>query len=580
MSVIKVLESTLSNKIAAGEVVERPASVVKELLENAIDAKANEIIIKIQEAGKKEIMISDNGVGMDKEDAVLAFSRHATSKITTDRDLFRIATLGFRGEALASIASVSEVDLDTSDGNNIGTHVEVRNGKVINVNPIGVNKGTTIRVKNLFYNTPARLKFLKSDNVEFSHVSDIVMKLSLAYPNISFTLYSDDKITFYSSGKGNVLEIISSLYGLEVAKNMNKFSGNNHNFTINGYTSSLGVSRSNKSGIITILNGRCIRLTAAINAIIEAYKTYLSDDRYPITVINVETDYSLVDVNVHPSKQEVRLSLENELKEIIYDSIKSVFMEKNIAPKVVNRDDNYIKPVQTSIALDNFTTSYVNNYSSDIKFNENLISEVREEYKESDESITKSRLSPIGQYIGKYIIASDGDSLYIVDQHAAAERINYEKFSLKFNDQSNWTYTDLLVPMMITLTRKESAILSEHLSLFSDLGITIDSFGEDSFRITSIPTWMREVDSNDYLNEIVEQVISNNKISLEDLRLKVISTLACKASLKANKVLSLMEMQILLNDLLKCNNPYTCPHGRPTTIIYSTSELDKLFKRT
>ena len=580
MSVIKVLESTLSNKIAAGEVVERPASVVKELLENAIDAKANKIIIKIQEAGKKEIMISDNGVGMDKEDAVLAFSRHATSKITTDRDLFRIATLGFRGEALASIASVSEVDLDTSDGSNIGTHVEVRNGKIINVNPIGVNKGTTIRVKNLFYNTPARLKFLKSDNVEFSHISDIVMKLALAYPNISFTLYSDDKITFYSSGKGNVLEIISSLYGLEVAKNMNAISGNNHNFTITGYTSSLGVSRSNKSGIITILNGRCIRLTAAINAIIEAYKTYLSDDRYPITVINVETDYSLVDVNVHPSKQEVRLSLENELKEIIYDSIKSVFMEKNIAPKVVNKDDNYIKPVQTSITLDSYTTPYVNNYSSDIKFNENLISEDTEEYKESDESITKSRLSPIGQYIGKYIIASDGDSLYIVDQHAAAERINYEKFSLKFNDQSNWAYTDLLVPMMITLTKKESAILSEHLSLFSDLGITIEEFGEDSFRITSIPTWMREVDSNDYLNEIVEQVISNNKISLDDLRLKVISTLACKASLKANKVLSLMEMQILLNDLLKCNNPYTCPHGRPTTIIYSTSELDKLFKRT
>ena len=361
---------------------------------------------------------------------------------------------------------------------------------------------------------------------------------------------------------------------------MNKFSGNNHNFTINGYTSSLGVSRSNKSGIITILNGRCIRLTAAINAIIESYKTYLSDDRYPITVINVETDYSLVDVNVHPSKQEVRLSLENELKEIIYDSIRSIFMEKNIAPKVVNKEENYIKPVQTTISLDSFTPAYVNNYSSEIKFNDNLINEEKEVYVDNNESISRTRLTPIGQYIAKYIIASDGDSLYIVDQHAAAERINYEKFSLKFNDPSKWTYTDLLVPMMITLTKKESAVLSENLGLFSNIGITIEEFGEDSFRITTIPTWMKEIDSNDYLNEIVEQVVNNNKISLEDLRLKVISTLACKASLKANKTLSLMEMQILLNDLLKCNNPYTCPHGRPTTIIYSTNELDKLFKRT
>lgn len=580
MSVIKVLESTLSNKIAAGEVVERPASVIKELLENSIDAKASEIIIKVKEAGKKEIMISDNGVGMDKEDAVLAFSRHATSKITTDRDLFKIATLGFRGEALASIASVSEVDLDTSFGDAIGTHVVVRNGKIETVSPVGVNKGTTIYVRNLFYNTPARLKFLKSDNVEYSHISDIVMKMALAYPNISFTLYNEDKISFYSSGKGNVLETISSLYGLEVAKNMNEIEGSNDNFTISGYTSSLGVSRSNKSGIITILNGRCVRLTAAINAIIEAYKTYLSDDRYPITVINIETDYSLVDVNVHPSKQEVRLSLENELKEVIYDSIKEIFMVKNIAPRVINKEDNYIKPVQETFNLDDLRTTYANNYSYNEVDKIDIIKENENSYVYNDQSITNCRLSPIGQYIGKYIIASDGESLYIVDQHAAAERINYEKFTKMYNDKSKWTYTDLLIPMMITLTKKESAVLLEKLDLFTNLGINIESFGEDSFRVTSVPTWMKEVDSNDYINEIIEQVVSNNKINLDDLRIKVISTLACKASLKANKNLSLIEMQMLLNTLLKCKNPYTCPHGRPTTIIYSTSELDKLFKRT
>ena len=281
------------------------------------------------------------------------------------------------------------------------------------------------------------------------------MKLALAYPHVSFTLYNEDKISFYSSGKGNVLEIVSSLYGLDVAKNMNKFEGSNDDFTISGYTSSLGVSRSNKYGIITILNGRCVRLTGAINAIIESYKTYLSDDRYPITIINIETDYSLVDVNVHPSKQEVRLSKELELKELIFDSIKDVFMVKNIAPKVSVKEKE-IKE-QTVLSIDDLNIGN-NNYTPSLSINETLISENKVNYENTDESISKTRLTPIGQYIAKYILASDGESLYIVDQHAAAERINYELFSKKFNDFNNWTYTDLLIPSVITLTKKESAI--------------------------------------------------------------------------------------------------------------------------
>ena len=578
MSVIKVLDSTLSNKIAAGEVVERPASVVKEVLENSLDAKATQIIVKIKGAGKSEIMISDNGVGRDKEDAVLAFSRHATSKLKSERDLFKISTLGFRGEALASISSVSNIVLETCKENEVGTRVELINGKIESVEPSKSNKGTTIYIRNLFYNTPARLKFLKSDNVEFSHISDVVMKLALAYPHVSFTLYNEDKISFYSSGKGNILEIVSSLYGLDVAKNMNKFEGSNDDFTISGYTSSLGVSRSNKYGIITILNGRCVRLTGAINAIIEAYKTYLSDDRYPITIINIETDYSLVDVNVHPSKQEVRLSKELELKELIFDSIKDVFMVKNIAPKVSVKEKE-IKE-QTILTIDDLNVGS-NNYEPTLTINEKLVSESSVSYENKDESITKTRLTPIGQYIAKYILASDGESLYIVDQHAAAERINYELFSKKFNDFSNWTYTDLLIPSVITLTKKESAVLMENLDVLKEVGIAIEEFGEDSFRVTSIPTWMKEVDSNNYLDEIIEQVVSGNKkVDLQTIRIHVISTMACKASLKANKVLSYLEMQTLLDNLLKCDNPYTCPHGRPTTIIYSTNDLDKLFKRS
>ena len=575
MSIIKVLDPSLSNKIAAGEVVERPSSVVKELLENAIDAKASEIIIKIKDAGKKEILISDNGVGMDKDDACLAFSRHATSKLTTDRDLFRIATLGFRGEALASIAAVSDIDLDTVKDGTIGTHVELRNGKIVNVTAVGVNRGTTIRVKNLFFNTPARLKFLRSDNVEFSHISDVVNKMALAYPNVSFTLYNEEKISFYSAGRGNTLEMISSMYGIDVAKNMNKFERANDDFQISGYTSSIGVSRSNKSGIITILNGRCVRLTSAINAIIDSYKTYLSDDRYPITVISIETDFSLVDVNVHPSKQEVRLSKENELKELISEAIKEIFMVKNIAPRVMVKEN--IKTEQFSFNLESLPSKY--DYSTSLEINTTLVKDNDTQYGNENESISYSRLTPIGQYIGKYILASDGDSLYIVDQHAAAERINYEKFTKKFNDKDNWTYTDLLVPIVINLTKKEAAILLEQLDLIKEVGINIEPFGDTSFRVSSVPTWFKEVDSNDYLTEIIEQVVSESKISLLDLRIHVISTMACKASLKANRVLSTLEMHCLLNDLLKCDNPYTCPHGRPTAIIYSTNELDKLFKR-
>ena len=507
MSIIKVLDPSLSNKIAAGEVVERPASVVKELLENAIDAKSSEIIIKIKDAGKKEIMISDNGIGMDKEDAVLAFSRHATSKLASDRDLFRISTLGFRGEALASIASVSDIDLDTSKENEIGTHVELRNGKIELVKPAGINKGTTIRVKNLFFNTPARLKFLKSDNVEFSHISEVVNKMALAYPQVSFTLYNEDKISFYSAGNGNTLELIASMYGLDVAKNMNKFEDSNNDFQISGYTSSLGVSRSNKSGIITILNGRCVRLIGAINAIVESYKTYLSDDRYPITVINIETDYSLVDVNVHPSKQEVRLSKETELKELIYNAIKNIFVIKNIAPKI-NSNQKEVKSEQVSFNLESIPSNY-SSYSSMNVINSNLVSDREVNYEQEMDTIVYSKLTPIGQYIGKYILASDGDSLYIVDQHAAAERINYEKFSKKFNDKDSWSYTDLLVPMVITLTAKESAILLEKLEVLKEVGITIEAFGENSFRVINIPTWFNEMDSNEYLIDIIEQVIND-----------------------------------------------------------------------
>ena len=586
MSIIKVLDPSLANKIAAGEVIERPSSVVKELVENSIDAGATVVEVKIKEAGKKLICVSDNGKGMDKEDAHLAFQRHATSKIIKERDLFSIHTLGFRGEALPSISAVAEVTVETCKGN-IGTRLKVVDSKVVEDEACASRIGTTIKVENLFYNTPARLKYLKSDNVEISHISEVVSKIALSHPNVSITLYVEDKVNFFSTGRGDVLEVISSLYGLNVAREMKKFECDEDDFSISGYTSSLGVSKANRNFIITILNGRCVKMIGVQNAVIDAYKTYLSDDRFPITVINIEVDPTLVDVNVHPAKHEVRLSKEKELKEIVERTIRELFQVTNIAPKIYSEPAK--KSEQIKLDVDTFYNRESNfNLNEEIVINENLIQEEREEMNKvvdfsSIETNDKKyiKLIPIGQYHAKYILAYDEDAMYIVDQHAAAERINYEKFQRELNDQSKWAFTALLVPIVVNTSSVQATRLLDYLDVFKNIGIEMSPFGINAFKVTSIPVWMREANVNEYIDEVVEQVLeSKGKVKLGDLRLKAISTLACKASLKANKNLSMQEMQTLLDNLFICNNPFTCPHGRPTLIVYDTNELDKMFKRT
>lgn len=585
MGSIKVLDASLANKIAAGEVIERPASVVKELVENSIDAGATTIEVKIKEAGKKLIIVSDNGKGMDYEDACLAFQRHATSKIVKERDLFSIKTLGFRGEALPSISSVAEVTVETSTGG-MGTRLKVIDSKIVEESACPSRKGTTIKAENLFYNTPARLKYLKSDNVEIAHVSEVVSKIALSHPNVSLTLYVDDKVNFYSTGRGDVLEVISSLYGLNVAREMKKFKGETDDFTINGYTTSLGISKSNRNFIITILNGRCVKMIGVQSAVVDAYKTYLSDDRFPVTVINIEVDPTLVDVNVHPAKHEVRLSKERELKELVEESIRNVFKVNNIAPKVYDTPSR--KEDQIRLDVDTFYNEKANfTYNQEIQINEDLIKEEIDELDEVrdfsnivSEDKKYIRLTPLAQHHGKYILAYDDDALYLVDQHAAAERINYEKFQRTMNDQNNWMYTDLLVPIVVNVSNVQATRLLDYIDSFKSIGIDMSPFGINAFRVTSIPLWMKESNVSEYIDEIIEQVLSTSgKIKLGDLRLKAISTLACKASLKANKNLSMSEMHVLLGNLFTCNNPFTCPHGRPTMIVYSDYELDKMFKR-
>ena len=543
------------------------------------------IEIKIKDAGKKLISVSDNGKGMDKEDAHLAFKRHATSKIVKERDLFSIHTLGFRGEALPSISAVAEVTVETSTGG-VGTKIKVVDSKIVEEGTCASRKGTTIRVENLFYNTPARLKYLKSDNVEIAHISEIVSKIALSNPSVSLTLYVEDKVNFYSTGRGDVLEVISSLYGINVAREMKKFNGETDDFVVSGYTSSLGVSKANRNFIITILNGRCVKMIGVQSAIIDAYKTYLSDDRFPITVINIEVDPTLVDVNVHPAKHEVRLSKERELKDLVEETIRELFKVTNVAPKIYSEPAGKNEQIKLDVdAFYNREANFVSN--EELQINENLI---KEEIEKLDEVIDYSskvsedkkyiKLTPLAQYHGKYILAYDEGALYLVDQHAAAERINYEKFQRKLNDQSNWAFTDLLVPIVVNTSNTQAIKLLDYIENFKSIGIEMSPFGINAFRVTTIPVWMKESDVNDYIEEIVEQVLSSNgRIKLGDLRLKAISTLACKASLKANKNLTLEEMQVLLDNLFTCNNPFTCPHGRPTLIVYSDNELDKMFKR-
>lgn len=589
MSIISKLTQELTNLIAAGEVVERPASVVKELIENALDANAKNIIIKIIDCGKQLIRVSDDGDGMDKEDLIKAFSSHSTSKIKMQKDLFKIKTLGFRGEALPSIAAVSDLTAQSSMGEE-GNLVKLKNGKIVDVQKTQAIKGTTIDVENLFVNTPARLKHLKSDFTEIARINEIVSKLALSHLNISFSLYIDNKLNFFSSGRGDINEVIASLYGLDVAREMNPFEIASNDFEVKGFTSSIGVSKSNRNFITTILNGRPIKMYAVQNAVIDAYKTYLMDNRFPICIVNIIVDPTLVDVNVHPSKNEVRLSKEKQLQELIFTAIEKVLMSFNIAPKIyspaASREDQ--------IKLD-----VVSFYNEKARFDNNKnLGEVKEFKVSEDDAINKYdfadssqqgydgkkiyiKLTPIGQFGAKYILAYDDTTLYIVDQHAAAERINYEKFQNDFNDEEKWTYSDLLVPLIIQTTSFQSIQLLEYLPIMENIGIKIIPFGINSFKVSSIPTWMKETNVKEYIEETVEQLLTNKgKIRVGDIRSNAIATLSCKAALKANKVLSQDEMQTLLTNLFFCNNPFTCPHGRPIVIVFTMSELDKMFKRT
>ncbi len=705
MGKINILSAELSNKIAAGEVVERPSSVVKELVENSIDAGSTNIKIIIKEFGIQQIRIIDNGSGISNDDLARAFLRHATSKISADYDLFHIETLGFRGEALASISSVSKVVIKSCAGETQGKMLVLEGGKVVSEEYYAPIKGTDLSVENLFYNTPARLKYLRNPHTEQANITNIIHKFALSYPNVAFELHVDGKITFKTYGDGDVHKILSKIYNMGVAKNMIEFSGNNDDYKVFGYISVPEETRASKNYINIFINGRYIKNYGIQNAIIDAYGTLLMINRYPLCVINIEMDPILLDVNVHPTKQEVRLSKEAELirliKEVIAERLsnytyipqgmnnvltkkekakiekinfldeldnkfgdvedKNIFSEEKKEPEVdlevelsfldtqeevashVIQEDEILFggdllsksgeekiPVQskentfnqrnktqkiksdlpdlsyslhprdnrnkygdkpTKKEIENFmnfskkedNSSYddrTEKVVSNVVKDDSHFNEIKDAKIVQDDD-TKVRTLPdlkvLAQIFKTYILSEADNKLFLIDQHAAAERYNYEKLQREFIERKNYK-KQMLIPLMFDFSVDEAAEVRNNLEKFEELGIVFEEFGDNSYVVREFPGWIEE-DEEQMIKIIVEKVLRNNNITFNELRNDAIAMASCKMSIKANQVLTDVEMNKVISDLYECKNPFTCPHGRPIITKMEKKDLEKMFKR-
>ncbi len=722
MGKINILSAELSNKIAAGEVVERPSSVVKELVENSIDAGSTNIKVIIKEFGIQQIRIIDNGSGISNDDLARAFLRHATSKISADYDLFHIETLGFRGEALASISSVSKVTIKSCAGEAQGKMLVLEGGKVVSEEYYAPIKGTDLSVENLFYNTPARLKYLRNPHTEQANITNIIHKFALSYPNVAFELHVDGKITFKTYGDGDVHKILSKIYNMGVARNMIEFTGNNDDYKVFGYISVPEETRASKNYINIFINGRYIKNYGIQNAIIDAYGTLLMINRYPLCVINIEMDPILLDVNVHPTKQEVRLSKEAELirliKEVIAERLsnytyipqgmnnvltkkekakiekinfldeldnkfgnvedasifsveqsgaedsvqdKNSFSEKSKELGIKIEDDSSFSgnqeesvnhvihedeflfggdlltnsvekktPVQTKEntfnprsktqkiksdlpdlsysshprdnrnkygdkptkkEIENFmnfskkedNSSYDNRAEeivSNVVKDDSHFNEIKDAKIVQDDD-TKVRTLPdlkvLSQIFKTYILSEADNKLFLIDQHAAAERYNYEKLQREFIERKNYK-KQMLIPLMFDFSVDEAAEVRNNLDKFEELGIVFEEFGDNSYVVREFPGWIEE-DEEQMIKIIVEKVLRNNNITFNELRNDAIAMASCKMSIKANQVLTDIEMNKVISDLYECKNPFTCPHGRPIITKMEKKDLEKMFKR-
>jgi DNA mismatch repair protein MutL len=637
MGKIIQLDDALSNKIAAGEVVERPASVVKELVENAIDAGSTVIEIEVEEAGLSKIRITDNGAGIEEEDVLRAFQRHATSKIKDETDLFRIRTLGFRGEALPSIASVSRLEMKTSTGEGAGNRVVIEGGKVVEFEKASSRRGTDITVTDLFFNTPARLKYMKTIHTELGNITDVVNRLALSHPEVAFRLIHNERKLLQTNGNGDVRQVLASIYGLATAKQLVPISAESLDYKISGYASMPEVTRASRNYISTMINGRFIKNYQLVRAIQEGYHTLLPIGRFPLVLLSIVMDPILVDVNVHPSKMEVRISKEAELDQLVAAAIKNAFKTKQLIPTgftPVKKEQP--KSEQTELILDNDPASFVppvpvipkkaEVWEAPIfpeskqdweppSFPESkqnweppsfpngiqewqppmetraetapqpwVFEEVELVSTETEQELvphTESRvppLYPIGQMHGTYIFAQNEKGLYIIDQHAAQERLKYEYFREKVGRVES-ELQELLMPLTLEYSTDEYLKIIEYKDELEKVGVFLEEFGHNSFIVRAHPQWLPKGEEKETIEEMIEQLLSMKKVDIKKLREEAAIMMSCKGSIKANRHLRNDEIQTLLNDLRKASDPFTCPHGRPIIIHYSTYDMEKMFKR-
>lgn len=573
------MNETLANKIAAGEVVEKCASVVKELCENSIDAGAKNIIINIEEGGKKLIEVIDDGCGMNHDDALMAFQRHATSKIYKDDDLFFIDTLGFRGEALPSIASVSRTELKTSDGE-VGTHIIIEGGKNILTESSDARCGTSIKITNLFYNTPARLKYLHSEQAELFNCVATIEHLALAHPSISFTLNHDNHPVVKANGEGSLLKTIHDIYGLQISSKMLEIKASNDDFDLSGYVCKPEILKSNRNHMIVIVNNRVIRNNDINRAINDAYYTYKPDIKYPIVVIKIDTDPTLIDVNVHPTKQDIKIGKMNVLYDLIVKTIKDVLYQNLLVPDALMRTPEVAK--ESHEVIENIVKeqeeSYQNTNQVQTEFNLNAKTNMDQPVQTNPE-MKELVLYPVGVAHGTYIIAENESGVYLIDQHAAQERVNYERNMAALRAKEVHT-TSLLLPITIELSESEFLKVKNEEEHLRSMGFDILEFGLNTFVIKGHPTWLREGYEEESIHRIIDLIVDGTT-SIDPVKFNeaIAITLACKMSIKANMHISHEAQEELLNELCACDNPYNCPHGRPTIIKFSNYDLERMFKR-
>ena len=694
MAKIQELSERLANQIAAGEVVERPASVVKELVENAIDAGSSQIDILVEEAGLKTIQVIDNGEGILEEDVQNAFKRHATSKIHNRDDLFRIRTLGFRGEALPSIASVSEMTVETANQEEKkGTYLSLKGGEVVEHRPAPLRQGTKITVSNLFFNTPARLKYVKTLHTELANIGDIVNRLALSHPTIAFRLVHDGNKMLATSGNGDLKQTIAGIYGLSTAKKMLKIEAKDLDFEVFGYISLPEVTRASRNYLSTIINGRFIKNFSLNKAIVAGYGSKLMVGRFPIAVLEIKMDPLLVDVNVHPTKQEVRLSKEQELTELITQAIQTALMQENLipsaadnlrfkkkvpdqpkaeqieidlsyafeeekskAPQSLNFDQEtgtfYVKEEKAKLVneivdksvenvenisvfseetpnypenkrktvdkpgetVDNYVENPVDKYENELSTVDDSTNEEERKVEETaisanvyekelvlhpefdllqngralDQAIQKletekttqrfPQLEYFGQMHGTYLFAQSNEGLYIIDQHAAQERIKYEYFREKIGEVSD-DLQELLVPFVLDYPNSDALKLKEQKTLLEEAGIHLEEFGQNSFIVRTHPTWYPHGEEEAIIREMIDMLLTTGSVSVKKFREATAIMMSCKRSIKANHYLNEAQARVLLQDLAQCENPFNCPHGRPVLIHFTNSDMERMFKR-